>query len=252
MFISAVGYHESTNEFFVPVYYIADSVDETFFEDMALEHDSVIVKEEEITRTRLNPEVARKNFNLVGLEKILIFNKKGEQVGEATFERVEYLDEMIEGKYTAVFKPTSKIDYEDMMYCISAGRTAFTEQKWNWEKITDKRLDDQLKRKFDLDQHAVARITHVQIPELDVIYSSTPTFASWTSRLMETKNGFAQSLMELPENWSLDFLQPIHFSYNGKPVFLSGMMLEESDGYFQVLLAFDGEKYVVLEGDRSR
>jgi hypothetical protein len=150
MFIGVVEYHEKTNELFIPVYYRADSVDATFFEDMQLELDSIIVNDDELTRKRLKMEVARKYFNLVGLDKIAVFNRYGGRLGAAEFVRVEYLDEMIEASYTAVFKPEMKISAakNEASYCTSQGKTTFTEHLWNWHVLADPEVDRHLLKTF--------------------------------------------------------------------------------------------------------
>jgi hypothetical protein len=251
MYIGAIGYYENTREFFIPIYHLADSVDETFFEDMQLELDSTIVEDDYIKRKQLNIDVARKNFNLVGLEKISVFLYSGKKLGEATFVRVELADDMIESRYTAVFKPTTKFWAEDRMYCTSQGPTSFTEHLWDWHRTADEPLDQQLMKTFQLDSQDVWQIRHVRFDDLDATYSSIAVYGSREARITETKNGATKTLMVVDRGYSLTELSPVHFSFNDHPVFISALNPNDSDGYFEVLLAFDGERYKIFEGSRG-
>jgi hypothetical protein len=221
---------------------------------MQLELDSVIVNDDELTRKRLKMEVARKYFNLVGLEKIAVFNRYGGRLGDAEFIRVECLDEMIEAGYTAVFKSEMKISAakNDPYYCISQGKTTFTEQLWNWHVLADPELDRQLMKTFALDSQKVLKITHVRIDDLDATYSSVSLQGDGSSMLVETKGGKSVVLMTLEKDYSLGRLDPVHFSYHNRPVFNSAMMPNETDGYFEVLLAFNGEEYEALPRSRAK
>jgi hypothetical protein len=251
MFIGAIGYYENTNEFFIPIYHLADSIDETFYEDMQLELDSTIFHNDQITRKQMNIDVARKNFNLVGLEKISIFLYSGKKLGEATFVRVELADEMIESQYTAVFKPTTKFRVDDRMYCTSQGASSFTEHLWDWHRTADEPLDQQLMKTFELDSPDVWQIRHVRFDDLDATYSSIAVSGTREARITETKNGATKTLMVVDKGYSLFELSPVHFSFNDHPVFISALTPNDSDGYFEVLLAFDGERYKIFEGSRG-
>jgi hypothetical protein len=251
MYIGAIGYYENSREFFIPIYHVADSIDETFYEDMQLELDSTIVQDEQITRKQLNIDVARKNFNLVGLEKISVFLYSGKKLGEATFVRVELADEMIESQYTAVFKPTTKFRVDDQMYCTSQGASSFKEYLWDWHRLADKPLDQQLLKTFELDSQDVWQIRHVRFDDLDATYSSISVHGDHESRITETKNGTTKTLKVVDRGYSLTELSPVHFSFNNHPVFISALAPNETDGYFEVLLAFDGERYKIFEGSRG-
>jgi hypothetical protein len=251
MFIAAIDYYENTKEFFIPIYHLADSIDETFYEDMQLELDSTIFHDEQITRKQLNIDVARKNFNIVGLEKISVFLYSGKKLGEATFVRVELADEMIESHYTAVFKPTTKFRVDDRMYCTSQGASSFKEYLWDWHRTADEPLDQQLMKTFQLDSQDVSQIRHVRFDDLDATYSLVSVHGDRGAMITETKNGATKTLMVVDKGYSLTELSPVHFNFNDHPVFISALAPNETDGYFEVLLAFDGERYKIFEGSRG-
>ncbi|HEY0741665.1 MAG TPA: hypothetical protein VGD40_09385 [Chryseosolibacter sp.] len=253
MFIGETGYHAETNEFYGQVYYIADSVDETFFEDMMLEHDSTVFESDDLTRTRLRMDVAKANFNLAGLDTITVFNAKGHKICTAVLTRVEYLNDLVEGSYTAVFKPETKIVIQDEpLYCTSQGKTSFTERARQWQEVIGAEADQQLLKIFALSSEQVSKISHLQFKDDNTTYSSVSAHSGASSMLVETKDGKSVALMKLDEGYSLSKLQPVHFSYHDRPVFLSAIMPNETDGYFEVLIAFDGAKYEVLQCGRTK
>jgi hypothetical protein len=252
MFIGFIEYHAKTNELFVPLYHRVDNADETFYKVLRLEHDSVIVNDDELTRTRLKAEVARKYFNLAGLERITVFNNAGRRLGDATLTRVEHLDEMIEGSYTAVFKPEMKLGGEnEAHYCISKGKTSFTQHLWDWHVKADANLDRGLMKTFELDSQQVLKIRHVHFDDLNATYSTVSLQDNVSSMLVETKAGVSTSLMTVEKGYSLGDLHPVHFNAYGHPVFLCNIMPNETDGSFDILLAFNGEKYVMLPWSRT-
>ncbi|HEY0741654.1 MAG TPA: hypothetical protein VGD40_09330 [Chryseosolibacter sp.] len=82
--------------------------------------------------------------------------------------------------------------------------------------------------------------------------SSVSAHSGAPSMLVGTKDGKSVALMKLDEGYSLSKLQPVHFSYHDRPVFLSAIIPNETDGYFEVLIAFDGAKYEILQCGRTK
>lgn len=248
LYIGEVGSFPETGELHTPVYYHSHLNLDGLFDTLVKQADSVVYQDIERRRSRIPTSMARIYFNLSGLDTISIY-KMAHFVGKAKLVRVEYFQDLIEGKFVAVFKPIGLSTLPDALdYCISGGRNRYKTTDVTCENIEDQQLTQNLLERFVEDSVRVRDVSHTRIMPQESVYSSI----SMHSRLLlvETKEGKSQILKDLKEDWFISDILPLHLEYNGKPILLLTMRINETDMMWTSLAVFDEGEYVFPENNR--
>lgn len=241
----------STQEYYTPLYYLKDEIDEQSRQNLLDALDSVVYEGTDEKRSRLPITIAGKHFNLVGLDTISIFNDKGIKLYRARLIRVEYYDTSIEGGYIAVFKPIGKVKFSDEVgYCVSSGKHSLAQQHSTWQDLDDQSLTANLLQTFSVDSQNVWRVTHTQMVEDKSTYSTVALYGDG-SFLAKTKDGKSTILKRLSDNTSFIELYPVHFRCEGHPVFLAQMGINETDAIWVSLLVYSDGEYKVMARNRT-
>ena len=223
-------------------------VTEGLFDYLHKQVDSVIFEDAEIRRTRIPLPIASKYFNLSGLDTISVYHE-ADYAGDALFVRVEYMEDLIEGKFIAVFIPARKIIFPDEPdYCISKVKHQYETTPVTYQEIKDEQLTRKLIDTFVLDSAKVWKALHTRVAPYESVYSAI----SMHSRLLliETTGDQSRILMDLKEDWSISEITPLHLQSNGKPMLLFTMGVNETDMMWSAVAAFSGDAYVFGAGNR--
>lgn len=248
LYVGEIFMFRETGELYTSVYFLEELVSDEVFDDLNTLADSLIYEDQEIRRRRIPISIARQYFSLWALDTLSVY-KNGHRVGDAKFVRVEYLDDVIESRFIAVFKPLGSFTVaEEPDYGISKGKHPYRTIPVTHEEIKDEQLTKNLIEIFVPDTVRVWDVSHTHIMPYHSIYS----VISMQSRLLlvETHEGQSRILKDLKEDFFISDLQPLHLESNGKPILLLTMGLNETDMMWHSVAVFSGEEFVFTEGNR--
>lgn len=250
LYIGEVGTFVESGELYTPVYYRSHLQTEGIYDSLREQTDSLIFEDIERRRSRLPIEIAKKYFDLSGLDSIHVY-AKGDLVGKAKFIRVEYLDDVIAGEYVAVFRwmGSSTVPHQ-LDYCISAGQHKYKAVNMPYENIDNEDLTRDLLDKFAPDAEQVWNVVHMRIMPDGSVYSAI----SLQSRLLllETEEGQSRILSTVNEDWVISGITPVHLEINGKPILLLRIGVKDTDFIWSSLAIFSGEQYEFYAHNRLK
>jgi hypothetical protein len=243
-------YFSKGNEVYIDLYFIKDETDANEYTRITKLADSVIYTDDENTRYKFPSSISNKYFDLRGLSKLNIYDTKNNFVCNASFVRVEYLDQNISPSFIAVYKTEKKLG-SDIFYCVSN----FNEKL---ESLNYSIINDTLLTKKILDKLNVARPyyglenngTHVQHQTSDttlsIVNSDTCSFI-----VLSTNSEFEVLYKSSePENILNAIIIPM--TENKLPYILTRIAMPESDMMWDELLYFDGTTYKTTNRQRRK
>ena len=92
------------------MYFKNDNVNFEEYNKISKTGDSIIYVDDENERSRIPSLVAKKHFDLSGLEPLYLFNKDNKLLSKAHINRVEFLQQNISPVFIAVYKTDTKIN----------------------------------------------------------------------------------------------------------------------------------------------
>lgn len=250
LYIGEIATFVETGEVYTPVYYRSHLQTEGIYDSLREQTDSLIFEDIERRRSRLPIEIAKKYFELSGLDSIHVY-AKGYLVGKARFIRVEYLDDVIAGEYVAVFRwDGSSTAPHQLDYCISAGQHKYKAVNMLYENIDNEDLTMDILNKFAPEAEQVWNVVHMRIMPDGSVYSAI----SLQSRLLllETEEGQSRILSTVNEDWVISGITPVHLEINGKPILLLRMGVKDTDFIWTSLAIFSGEQYEFYAHNRLK
>jgi hypothetical protein len=247
VYIGSIMSFPETAEYYTPIYYMAD---QNPYEYLEQQLDSVVYDKEEIKRSRLPLSIAQQYFNLTGLGRISVYNQAGNIITDATLQRIELLEGVLESEFVAVFKPMIPSWFTtDASYCVSSTLLPdFPARFCSFQELTDERLTSQLLKQFEIDSADVWTFNHQVLQPHNTIFSIIATDAK--SLLIETSNNVSHIIFETNADYSIMEVSPIHLEANGKPILLALMGVNETDMIWTSLLVYNSIEYEVM--DRGR
>lgn len=253
LFISHIMTFPETSEFYVPLYYLESHWEDTPYEYLSTQLDSLIYKndEEGISRSRLPFNIAKEYFMLSGLSRISVYNKAGDLITDARLVRIEYLEDIIESEFIAVFKPMIPSWYtEDVAYCFSATPNNYKLINPSVKEIKDASLTTELFKRFEIDSSKVWITQHLQFFQYNSIYSIIALDRG--SYLIETSESKSTILYETRDDYSVMEVSPVHIEINNKPVLLITEGKNETDMIWTALAVYSPKGYEVMSGSRIK
>lgn len=248
IYVGPIMPFDETKEFYTSLYTLGDL---KAFESKYIqsELDSVIYDDHEGTkRTRLPLHVARRYFNLTGLNRISVYNKAGELVTDATFERVEFLEGEIESEYVAVFKPMSPDWHtKDVSYCITTSNP-YKQTPIAVEPLHDKKLATKLIKQFSIDPKKVWKTDHLKFLENKSVWSVIAIDEG--SYIIETKETGSTVIFESKAEYSVTEVMPVNIEINKRPALLATVAINDTDWVWSTLLVYKAGWYEVMKTGR--
>lgn len=249
VYIAPIMSFTETSEFYTPIYYMADQNPYDYLEQQL---DSVVYtsEEEEIKRSRLPLSIAQQYFNLTGLGRISIYDQAGNLITDATLQRIELLEGVLESEFVAVFKPMIPSWFTtDASYCVSSTLLPdFPARFCSFQELKDDVLTSQLFEQFEIDSANVWTFNHQVLKPHNTIFSIIATDAK--SLLIETSNNASHIIFETKADYSIMEISPIHLEVNGKPMLLALMGVNETDMIWTSLLVYNSTKYEIMNRGR--
>jgi hypothetical protein len=237
---------EDNNSFYTDLYFLTIPNHDDFekIENMG---DSVIYKDDETKRTRIPIEKAGQYFNLTGLNWINVFNKDNQIITTGKLSHIEYIEDMIESKFIAVFKVDNP-SISDFQYCISGPMKNFTPKRYI--SITNPELTSTLIDYLDLKPDDYMIVNHYQLIEPGTTYSTVS--ADTTAYIIESSGDKINILYKSKSSETIMGLVIISKEINGRPILLTDCGLPDSDMTWTSLLIFNGTEYEIFGDHRIK
>jgi hypothetical protein len=247
VYIGSIMSFAETSEFYTPIYYMSD---QNPYEYLEQQLDSVVYDHEEIKRSRLPLSIAQQYFNLTGLGRISVYDQAGNLITDATLQRIELLEGVLESEFVAVFKPMIPSWFStDASYCVSSTLLPdFQGRFCSFQELTDDRLTSQLLKQFEIDSADVWTLNHQVLKPHNTTFSIIATDAK--SLLIETSNNVSQIIFETDADYSIMEVSPLHIEVNDKPMLLALMGVNETDMIWTSLLVYNSKKYEIMNRGR--
>lgn len=248
VYVGTINAFDSTREYYISIYSLPHRNDEDLFEVLADKADSVVFTDIETRRSRIPMEIAKKYFNLIGLEKISVYDN-GQHLTDARLVRVEEYSGPIESYFIAVYKPDTFLPLNfNTSYCVSSGRNhSRSELPFASEAFSDTTFTRALSNTFQFDSVKYWS-DHVKVMPAGMIYSGiTLPRAAF---LIETAGDVSTIVKQINESYVFVEIIPVHIRVNGKFVLLLYMGVPDSDMVWTSLAVFSGTEYQLLEGNR--
>ena len=246
MFIGVVHEFANNEEIYTDLYF-KDNSDPELYDFVAKSVDSLVYQGDQIKRSAVAYSVADEYFDLRGLFKINVYDSANRFIGTAGFERVEFIEEIIEDGFVAVFRPDKKFCGEPA-YCLtnatavkSISNFTYTSRK---TKTVDKKILEELNQPLSIDLNVVElKLSPSNITYL-VISADTLSFIY--------KKEDRRLLYTSPGSENIFDVTPIQIEANGEPMLLVGFAVPETDIFWNALMKFNGKQYEVCPRSRFK
>ncbi len=254
-FVGRVWYMQDTGEFYT-ILNFKDSVNQKEATQLLTEHtDSIVTKEYYLSRKVVNENLAQKYFEFNSLQKIVVFNESHQKVADATFKRVEYYKDMIDGMFIAIFDPI-KMDPTQknqlIFYGIGANLSHNIIDKFHHEEITKNALDKNIRKYIEYNKDGLLKSKHLEMKQSTVKKVSILSIEdlenfTFSTYLLEHEGSKINTLKMLNEDFVFWDLLPVPILIHNKPVFIVEIIIPDSDYTGYMLAIYDGKDYQLKE-----
>ena len=243
-------YFSKGNEVYIDLYFIKDEIDGKEYNRITKLADSLIYKDDENSRHRFPALLSHKYFDLRGLSKLNIYDAKNNFVCNASFVRVEYLDQNISPSFIAAYK-TDKNLGSDIFYCVSNFNE--TLENLNYSITKDSLLTKKILAKLNVARPYYGlenNGTHIQYQTSDTILSivNSDTYSFF---VLSTNSDF-KVLYKSSEPENIINVIAVPMTENKLPYILTRKAMPESDMIWDELLYFDGTTYKTTNRQRKK
>ncbi len=237
--LSYIGYiekFEDNSSFYTDLFFV-DNFDYDLYEEITKLGNQPIFEDEETQRTRIEIKKANQYFNLTGLKDIDIYNKENIKLTTGRLSHIEYVEDMIEGRFVAVFQVENP-DVDDPLFCVGNSKEELTEIDFSVHK--DEGLTSELIDLLKLNINRIKKIGHYKLSD-QTIFSILS--ADTTAYIIETINNGHKTLYKSKSSESINSLNVISKKVNGRPILLTECAMPETDMMWNSILIFNGTTY---------
>ncbi|MBL7873249.1 MAG: hypothetical protein JNM78_16640 [Cyclobacteriaceae bacterium] len=246
--LSFIGYIQKLEDnglFYTDLYFV-DNFNYDFYDEIAKMGDQVVFSSEETKRTRIEIKKAGKYFNLTGLKDIHIFNSENLKLTNGRLSHIEYVDDMIESRFIAVFEVDDPSVYRPL-FCI--GNTKADLTTIIFSPYEDEKLKAELIEDFKLNTGRLWKISHYKLNN-QKIYSTVS--CDTTALIIETVVKMHRTLYRSKSSELIDGLTMISNKIHGREILLTTSSVPETDMTWTSVLIFNGKEYEPSKDHRIR
>jgi len=247
--VSYVGYiykFDDNGLFYTDLYFV-DDFNYDLYDQVKNTGDSIVYEGEETKRIMIPVNKTGKYFNLTGMARINIYSRENRLVTTGSLKQIEYVEDVIEGKFVAVFEAENP-SVPDYAFCI--GNSNSEPSTIQYTVIEDEQLKSTLIGHLQLDSNRIWNITHYKIEGSETTYSTLS--ADTSAFIVETVGDVTETLYKSSSSETIGELTIISKEINGRPLLLIACGLPESDITWTSLLVFDGTAYQPARHHRLR
>lgn len=242
-YIGYIQKFEDNNSFYTDLYF-ADNFNYDLYEELARMGDSVVFKDEETQRTRVEIEKVKQYFNLTGLKSINIYNRENLKLTAGRLSHIEYVEDMIETRFVAVFE-VDHPNISDHLFCI--GNLNDSLNKIYFYSHEDEKLKSELVSYLKLNTDHIWSIRHYKLDN-QAIYSTVS--ADTTAYIIQTMDKTHNMLYKSNSSEAIGELTMISKKINGRQILLADCGMPETDMTWTSVLIFNGTTYEASKDHR--
>ncbi|MBX2966422.1 MAG: hypothetical protein KF845_09770 [Cyclobacteriaceae bacterium] len=242
-YIGFINKFENSDDFYTDIYFI-EGFNYADYDKVRSLGDSIIFRNEELKRVRIPTEKVKQYFILDGLNKINIYNRNNELITTGELTGVEYVEDVIESRFVAVFKLENP-GISDYQFCIGNIRENLSTLEYS--VIDSDTLTSKLIKHIGVNNERVWRQTHYKLSEHGNVYSIIS--ADTTAFIIETLGNKVNLLYKSESSEFIYDLSIVSKEINGKPILLTFCGLPETDITWTSLLIFNGVEYKVNQNN---
>lgn len=244
-------YFLDNNEIYIELYFIKDEITNQDWEQAEKLGDSLIFANDENGRTRIPTNKASKYFDLRGIDSISIYNLQNKLIETVRLKRIEYLNQNISPQFIAVFETDQKLASTEEYYCIGNYNKNLDNQYF--KPTTNPKLTQTLTTKFDLNNQYVnqdLKGLHFKHVSRDSTISCLNSNES--TMIVLTHSSESSVLFESKDDENIHDIIILPIMCKGFPILLTKSFKPESDMFWNNLLVFDGNKYIIKERQKLK
>jgi hypothetical protein len=237
VFIAEATYASDTHEFYTPVFAKKEGTDA--YEKL---DSTKATTSNGITRNTLSRNDAQQYFYLKGIDNVMLYDKNNQLIGNATLDRIDYVDDDTESEFVAVYKPATQVAPKDgFAYCISNEYTISRVPGFSSETLTDANVNSRIAKELKLNGTSGWVMNHLKIMPSGNIYSIVTK--DTRSLIVETTPSAVVVLKEVNNDYHFGNMIPLPILSNGKPVLLISFYVPESDITGNFTAIYNGSVY---------
>lgn len=246
VFAGVIRRFEDNGELYTTLFFKGD-FDRTLYDFLAKSSDSLVYQDDEIKRSALPFPVAAEYFDLRALDEVEVYDTSGLLLGTARFERVEYLEEIIEAGFIAVFS-LAKDTPGQPAYCLSNDRRLTATKNFNYNSTKTKTLDKKISQELNLLSSADLNVIELSLAGTNKTYLLIS--GDTTAFIYDREN--KELLYKSDSREVIVDAIPIPPLSGERPLFLVSFALPETDVYWEGLLKFNGTSYELCPRNRFK
>lgn len=223
--------------FYTDLFFV-DNFDTEFYNRIISVQRKVGVTHGEITRTRLALAEFGKYFKLSGIERIDIYDSSSQQLTSGTFSHIEYVEDLIEGRFVAVFEVDDP-KIRQPLFCVGNGPD--TLQRIDFSPFLDGNLNFQLVDFLQLDLSRDYGIEHYNLDGKTI----STVWVDTTAYIIESNGRSMEVLYKSKSSEHISRVAAISPKINGREILLVEFGMPETDFLWSSVLVFNGKEYEV-------
>lgn len=236
--VSYIGYihkFEGDDLFYTDLLFVED-FDYNRYHELARSSDDVVFKDSDFKRVRMKIDDIGQYFELKGLGRIDVYNRKGKRLTAGRLSHIEYVEDIIEGRFVAVFNVDNPKVFEPA-YCV--GNPKMTLSEIDIETYGDDALRQELISRLNLNADHVWNHEHYKMGNSIISTISADT----TAFIVETLSDSQNILYKSKFNKAINEMTIIPWYVNGLPIILARCSKPETDVTWTSALVFNGQEY---------
>lgn len=202
----------------------------------------VVYQDDEFTRTKLELDKVAKYFDLRGVHEVDFYNQRNEKLTSGKLSHIEYIEDLLEGKFVAVFVPEI-INTPEALFCITKGSDL---DKIEYTQYDDNVLSARLVELLQLHNDHVWKLANYRLKNRTISCISADT----TAYIVESNGNSFNVLYKSKTSEIIHDLTFTSAQINDQYLILTNSGVPETDMMWSSLLLFNGKEYEVSKAQR--
>lgn len=239
-FVGHVNKFKEDNLFYTTLYF-AEEINADLYAKVSAQ-GQVVYQDDELKRTKFESGKVAQYFDMRGLHEVDIYNQRNEKLTSGRLSHIEYIEDLLEGKFVAVFVPEN-VNIPEPSFCITKGsdldRIAYTQ-------FDDNDLRTRLVDLLQLDNDYIWSLVNYRLGDKTISVISADT----TANIVESNGNTFHVLYKSKTSEIINDLTFISAQINGQYLILTNSGVPETDMMWSSLLLFNGKEYEVSTSQR--
>ncbi|MBK3519619.1 hypothetical protein [Carboxylicivirga marina] len=196
----------------------------------------------------ISTEIGLKYFDLDINENLILFDELGKITGEVKFDHFEYLENMIEGGFYAIYKSINEgTDFSDCTYSLSKSSLKLIDKAYNINQKQIKNFNTDLYYSYETQDYEYEdqkyQLTLLSSEKEPIDYNNR----IFDSMLLRSYNGRNDTLLSIAKQYVLLGLYTVPININDFPIFLFKIGVPDTD-YIDFVTVYNDEEFQISSG----